>query len=166
MTDTTFATEFPDFPATDWPGLPNDSFCDCSWHNNAMPSMVSDKHGVTIWVNYSDKSKREIGEDMPRFEVERQTDGIELGQLVIRTDDWNEVLAAVAKEGNVLSWAIRCSDLDEACRIVQDALKIKDGGVASMAFSGLGDKKWADCTPDQRKTLLGKWLQLEAAYAS
>jgi len=57
-----YLNEFPDFDF-DIPKLP-DGFVDVSWHNNVSPSFeknLNDDYSVTLWVDYSDASRRECG---------------------------------------------------------------------------------------------------------
>jgi hypothetical protein len=64
---------------------------------------------------------------------------------------------------NVLRQALTCDDLDESCRLIQDALGITDGGVAAQAFSGRTN--WAELTIEGRAELLRDYLIAELAYA-
>ena len=95
---TTFENEFPDYPVVDMPAMPaQGDFFDTSWHNDACPSITSDALGLRIWIDFADKSVREF-EDGARFIVVRQRDGVQTGNTVIETDDWDEVLAVIELE--------------------------------------------------------------------
>jgi hypothetical protein len=90
--------EFPDFPAADMPAMPaHGDFVDTSWHNDACPSIASDALGLRVWIDFADRSVREI-EDGPRFIVARQDDGVVTGEAILETDDWDEVLAVIEQE--------------------------------------------------------------------
>lgn len=57
-----YKAAFPDFDY-DVPQLP-DGFIDVSWHNNVSPSFekkLNNDLTLTLWVDYSDESKRECG---------------------------------------------------------------------------------------------------------
>jgi hypothetical protein len=69
---------------------------------------------------------------------------------------------------NVLAQAVATDDLDAACLLVQTALGITDGGVASVSFSELSDygpRSWAALDLDARARLLGEWLRVECLFA-
>jgi hypothetical protein len=100
-----FTEQFPDFPPHDMPDFPPEwyeawGFVDTSWHNAACPSFTSDKLGLHLWVDYADATKREHQSNVARFMLERQDHGIEIGQSVIETDDWDAVLAAIRAEAD------------------------------------------------------------------
>lgn len=88
--------EFPDFPAADMPSIP-EGFEDTSWHNDICPCFTSDALGLTIWVDYADKAKREHPQ-YQRFSVDPQKNGIECSGDSLMTDDWTEVVAFVEKK--------------------------------------------------------------------
>lgn len=83
------AKEFPDYPASDLPPLP-EGFEDTSWHNDACPSLSNDAAGLVVYVDYVDKAKRE-NEATERFTL------MTLGDfdVVVHTDDWNVVLESI-----------------------------------------------------------------------
>jgi hypothetical protein len=59
-----YKAAFPDFDY-DVPQLP-DGFVDVSWHNNVSPSFekpLKDGLCLTLWIDYTDESKRECGGD-------------------------------------------------------------------------------------------------------
>lgn len=89
-----YRSEFPDFPASDWPGFPHPSFRDASWHNDSQPSMASDELGLHVWVDYADPAQREL--QGARFGVhETREDGGLIEGTVLETDDWREVCGLV-----------------------------------------------------------------------
>jgi hypothetical protein len=94
----TYASEFPEFAASDIPSelLDATQWQDMSWHNETSPRFVSVatvmaygvKCAVTIWV---DQPLREDREDtsFPRFTVSlRTTDGDEAMQAPLNSEDW------------------------------------------------------------------------------
>ena len=94
----TFQTEFPDYPVADMPAMPaHGDFVDTSRLNDGCPSIASDVLGLRVWIDYADKIVRDF-EDSLRFLVARQNDGIVVGEAVLETDDWDDVLAFVEKE--------------------------------------------------------------------
>lgn len=64
----TFRTEFPDFPAADWPQLPAD-WSDASYHNDACPSATHEALGLHLFIDYADRERREL-RDIPRFSLQ------------------------------------------------------------------------------------------------
>lgn len=96
----TFRTEFPDFPAADFPALPP-GFEDCSWHNDACPSMKNETLALYIFIDYADPAKREMLQETPRFSVLKM-DGegfSEDFETQFDTSDWSDVLAFIASKG-------------------------------------------------------------------
>lgn len=86
--------EFPDYPVAAIPALP-EGFDDVSWHNDACPSYANDE--FLIYLDYADKEMRESGNEGTRFSVYPVTaDGCMIDSPVIETDDWQQVLKAVA----------------------------------------------------------------------
>lgn len=85
-----FQTEFPDFPAADMPAIPA-GFEDCSWHNDACPSFVSDQLGLSLFIDYASPLSRELPYSK-RFTVMPQIGGVETNGPSLDTDDWNAVL--------------------------------------------------------------------------
>lgn len=95
-----FTKEFPDFPATDVPNLPAEyDFVDTSWHNDACPSFTSDKLGLTLFIDFADASQREHPE-APRYSLQAQEAGVEVGGGSVDTDDLAVVLAALRKRAD------------------------------------------------------------------
>lgn len=91
-----FHTEFPDYPATEMPGVPEGyGFVETSWHNDMCPSFTSDEIGMTLWIDYPHADDREFP-DSKRFVIQSQDHGVETGEFSLNTDDWNEVLAFIA----------------------------------------------------------------------
>lgn len=93
----TYATAFPDFPASDLPAIPA-AWLDTSWHNDACPSfeVISAGPGdatapfgrIRVWVNYAASDRREFT-GQPRFAV--AAEGVDSLDL-LQTDDWQSVL--------------------------------------------------------------------------
>jgi hypothetical protein len=90
----TYSTEFPDFVLDVI--VPSD-FTDSSWHNDACPSFAG--HRLRLWIDYKDPSMRE--NNGPRFIIQREDVDGELqneeDDILLQTDDWNEVIAMIAK---------------------------------------------------------------------
>jgi hypothetical protein len=63
---------------------------------------------------------------------------------------------------SILSKALQQTDLDDAVRMVQDALGIKNGDVAGMVFSGL--ENWHLLSRDERAKWLSEYVKLEVLY--
>lgn len=101
---TTFQTEFPDFPAADFPALP-EGFTDSSWGNDACPSMINEAIRLHIFVDYLDPAKRNFGGEQPRFQVAAlDENGSFTGEdSLLDTDDWTEVLALIDSKRAVVS---------------------------------------------------------------
>ena len=92
----TFADEFPDFPAADFPAAIPDGFVDSSWHNDACPSLASDELNLQIFIDYTDLQKREFPDSGERFTVSTlDADGAPLRS--VHADDWDEVLTIVRR---------------------------------------------------------------------
>ena len=89
----TYATEFPDFVLD---VVIPEGFHDQSWHNDVCPSFSG--RGVRLWIDYKDPEQREMMGK--RFMMQRENeDGEpqnEPDDLLLETDDWNEVLAKIA----------------------------------------------------------------------
>lgn len=89
-----YATEFPDFPASDIPtDIPPD-FMDSSWHNDECPSFTSDARGLTLWVNYPDLDPADHGS---RFSVVLSTETYlnSAGYWSFDSDSWADTLAEI-----------------------------------------------------------------------
>ncbi len=96
---TTFQTEFPDFPAADFPALP-EGFTDSSWHNDACPSIKNETLGLFIFIDYADRAKREaIDNGNARFSVLKlDADGcLDNSPTILTTDVWQDVLDLVGE---------------------------------------------------------------------
>ncbi len=61
---------------------------------------------------------------------------------------------------NKLTLALAAPTADEAARIIQDALDITDGGVASLFFT----EEWP-VEFGKRAAIIAKWLSAELSYA-
>lgn len=85
--------EFSDYDTTTLPPIPR-SWTDQSWHNDACPSFNTET-GMVVWVNYADPKDREIGE-LKRFIVQDDPNVINSNDVLLETDDWEEVLVFVA----------------------------------------------------------------------
>lgn len=136
----TIETEFPDFDATHEFNmlatlLPE--FVDSSWHNESCPSLIHelpDESRVQIFVDYIDPASREFPENGCRFMV-TATDSdcahIDAASrnfaTLPRAAIWAS-LALAALQG------ARLTDLNAACRLVQDAASQTDGGIAGLYF--------------------------------
>lgn len=68
---------------------------------------------------------------------------------------------------NLLTQAMETEDLDEALKLIMDALGITDGGVAGVVFSGFdANQKWADAASVLgRRKMMSDWINAELAYA-
>lgn len=71
------------------------------------------------------------------------------------------------RRNELIKAALKSSDLNDACKKIQDALGVNDGGTASVFFSGklLLDQEWAKAiSEDRRRELLIEYLNLELFY--
>ncbi|HMF28333.1 MAG TPA: hypothetical protein VKE42_06140 [Candidatus Cybelea sp.] len=64
----------------------------------------------------------------------------------------------------LLSRALDADDLDDACRLIQDALGITDGDIAGQCLSEYAEK-WATMTRQVRQRVLADWLRTETLFA-
>lgn len=88
--------EFPDYDLTDYPNVPRD-WKSTHWHNDTCPSYRargSDEIFVRVFIDYRDPDKREIAG--PRFGAAFHDEKDGTQDLIVETDDWNELLAKVA----------------------------------------------------------------------
>jgi hypothetical protein len=93
---TTWRNEFPDFRPEDMPAIPA-GFLDTSWRNDVCPSFTSDPLGLTLWIDYLNPADREYPA-WSRFRLEGQDHGIDKPhEFALDTDDFNDVLAAIAE---------------------------------------------------------------------
>ena len=94
----TYATEFPDFPASDLPPIPV-GFEDTSSHNNVCPSFTwntgDDKTSLLLWVDYSDNALREFPRDYPRFLLQVGVDTEKQQTTLYSGDDRDACVAAI-----------------------------------------------------------------------
>lgn len=88
--------------------------------------------------------------------------------LILEREDWfSDDLAELEArlyeydQGEVIGSAASHSNLDDACREVQDAFGITDGGIAGMYFSGPEGEEWPTATHERREEMLRAWLRLE-----
>ena len=91
-----YLKEFPDFDF-DIPQLP-DGFVDTSWHNNVSPSFayeVNDTHSITLWVDYLDPERREVGGKQFLVCTHMTEDAGDDHQLIIETDSMPEALEVI-----------------------------------------------------------------------
>jgi hypothetical protein len=103
MADRTYRDEFPDFAAADMPPIPA-HWQDHSWHNDACPSFYAGDR-VVIFVDFLDPDWSDFAEERKsgqfhRFNASRLVvdngEVTDMGEEVCSTDDWDELLAAVA----------------------------------------------------------------------
>lgn len=92
----TYRTEFPDFPESDWPEMP-EGFEDTSWHNDVCPNITCEALSLAIYIDYSDPKARETGENGERFTVYRLDGDHTITDDALTTDNWQEVLDLVAR---------------------------------------------------------------------
>jgi hypothetical protein len=93
-----------------------DGFFDCSWHNDACPSIMSyydvssdqydgqDKPYIQIFIDYKDKKLSDF-KDIPRYTIFDNVDpndpnGNFNGEVVLQSDSWIEVLNKVKELKN------------------------------------------------------------------
>lgn len=60
--------------------------------------------------------------------------------------------------------AVACDDLDEACRFIQGALGVTDGGVAGMYFSGPQGDSWETLSRDDRLDAMRSYIASEVLW--
>lgn len=91
-----FTIEFPNFPVADMPAIPV-GFADISWHNDACPMFRDEARKLTIQVDYAKPEDRE-SPDCVRFALVREDfEGTDADrEFLAETDDWNEILTAIA----------------------------------------------------------------------
>ena len=93
----TYQIEFPDFAPATLPAIPVE-WTDQSWHNDSCPCFNTGK-GVVVFIDFEDVKLREIDEAGDRFSVHADPEIHDHNDVLMSTDDWNEVLAFVAKQG-------------------------------------------------------------------
>jgi len=97
---------FPDFPLESIPALPG-AFYDASYDNDACPMFLDERLGLALYIDYPDPAMSAVpdAEDgYERFSVRRMewcgANGWQMGDVsIIDSDDWSEILAAIAAEG-------------------------------------------------------------------
>lgn len=90
-----YRKEFPDFPPADMPAMPQ-GFEDNSWHNDSCPNFISEELGLRIWIDYTEKEKREH-DGGTRFALEPSDNEDDITDPII-SDDWQVILDAVEEE--------------------------------------------------------------------
>jgi len=91
-----YLTEFPDFDPATMPAIPA-GWTDTSWHNDACPAFNTGK-GMVVFIDFADPALKEF-EDTKRFTIHTDPEVTDSNDVLFETDDWNECLAFVAKEG-------------------------------------------------------------------
>lgn len=147
--------EHPTHAADHMPTIPA-GFEDSSWCNDMCPSFTSEALGLVIWVDHSERDKREFPE-IERFCVQSTDDeGAAKHGPELRTDDWSEVLAFVAKAEGKDPEAARAAYLEKLATDAADAaanamalaiqLGIGDdsGDIAGLFFSGPDESRLQD----------------------
>lgn len=90
------AVEFPDYPVASLPEIPA-GFVASHWHNDACPSW--ERGDLKLFIDYPDHNAREIKDPLcPRFSLQRRDEAGRDNDIVVDTDDWNEMLAFIAAE--------------------------------------------------------------------
>jgi len=88
------ASEFPDFDQSTLPEIPAD-WVELSWHNDVCPSFGigdTERAFLHVFIDYPNQDERELGiERFALSAVDADGDWTDL----LRTDDWEAVLAAV-----------------------------------------------------------------------
>lgn len=96
--------------------------------------------------------------------LERELYAWAVGEDLISDPDAKpETDAPVIDTTNLLTRALHTADIDEAFKMIQDALGITDGGVAGMVSPE--PDEWKDATPESRQTWLCEYLKFEVLYA-
>jgi hypothetical protein len=75
--------------------------------------------------------------------------------------------AAIDAAEKMIAQASLAGDLDEAVRLLQEAMGQEDGGVAGIHFSSLDDPNadWREMSPESRVTALHLYLETERLHA-
>lgn len=60
--------------------------------------------------------------------------------------------------GDIIRAASQLADIDDAVRMIQDAIGQTDGGVAGMFFSDASESGWATTAPHVRASILRRYL--------
>jgi hypothetical protein len=76
--------------------------------------------------------------------------------------------ATIDAAQEMIAQASLVDDLDEAVRLLQDAIGQEDGSVAGLHFSSLDDPNaaWSDMAQDDRVSALRHYLETERAHAA
>lgn len=132
----TYRTEFPDFPETDWPEMP-EGFEDTSWHNDVCPNITCEALNLAVYIDYLDPAKRECGENGKRFIVYRIDGDTTITDDAVDTDNWSEVLDFIARERAVKASGVYVlhDDSDPRCgRVFHVMLGDTRKGIAYSPF--------------------------------
>jgi hypothetical protein len=93
-TPRTYASEFPDYPASDLPPMPT-HWLDQSWRNDVSPFFVINP-SAGVFVDFVDPAMREYP-DGARFILVRLAKGQHVDEPTLcESDNWSEILAKVA----------------------------------------------------------------------
>lgn len=91
LTASGWEKEFPDFPASDIPAIP-EGFEDVSWHNDSCPSFLNEAAGLIIFVEREDPEEREFTE-VTRFNLCGWDQGT--AELLLGSEDFEDILKAL-----------------------------------------------------------------------
>lgn len=72
----------------------------------------------------------------------------------------------IATQLKLIRAAAQETNLDYACRIIQDGIGQDDGGVAGMFFSGPEGDSYPNATYSERVEILTEYMAAEMAYIS
>lgn len=97
MTMKKFQIEFSDFDPATLPAIPTE-WTDQSWHNDSCPCFNTQK-GVVVFVDYEDVGLREH-DGGERFSVHADPEIHDHNDVLMSSDDWNEVLKFVEAYDN------------------------------------------------------------------
>jgi hypothetical protein len=89
----TYLTEFSDF---DYALPVIEGFADASWHDDVCPSLINEALGLRLWCDYADTAKRELPGARRYILVHGGFDDIESETVLTETDDFADVLKAIA----------------------------------------------------------------------
>lgn len=134
--------EHPTFPASAMPDIPA-GFIDESWRNDDCPSFTSKALRLGLFIDYPEADERSYP-NAPRFSLYRISAEGEMdteADTSLHTDDWSEILAAIAerrRELDPMTIAIAAAEAaaNAMAATVQKALEASTGDVAGMFFSG------------------------------
>ena len=92
----TYQTEFPDFPASAMPAMP-DGFADRSWHNETCPCFIHEATGLVIWVEYPSPRPRFVLDQCGAFHPEAGWQFDDDMKTLARSNDWTEFTLALTE---------------------------------------------------------------------